>query len=200
MSSMVVDSLQKQFGHDAGVAIAYIYCSYQPQQEQRSEDLLSSLLKQLIMRQEEIPTRIKELYESHKDYGTRASIYEITRTLRDTVQIYSKVFIVVDALDEYHASNHEGLKELLSAVFVLQSQGPVNFFATSRHIPEVASQFDSGVTKEIRAQDDDLLQYLDGQIPKLLRSTISKHPSKLQDTVREEIVKAADGMWVQSRS
>jgi hypothetical protein len=148
------------------------------------------------MRKENIPKTTKQLYDFYKGKGTQASIEEITTELRIIVGLYSRVFIVVDALDEYHASDYEGLIEFLSAVFTLQSQGPVKIFATSRYIPEIASQFDGDVTKEIRAQDEDVVQYVDGQIPKLLRPTISKHASNLKDTVRQEIVKAADGMWV----
>ena len=49
--------------------------------------------------------------------------------------------------------------------------------------------------KEIRAQDDDVLRYVNVRIPQLLRSQISKYP-EVQDTVRKDIVKASDGMCV----
>lgn len=196
MSSMVVDTLDKQFADNGDVAITFVYCSYQTQQEQRPEDILASILRQLIQRQADVPRHIDNLYETCKTKNiTRLTMDDIMANLGLTIRLYSKVYIVVDALDEYHATNHENTKELLSRVFTLVNLQPVNLFTTTRHVPEITSLFDGyAVVKEIRAQDDDLYQYVDAMIPKLLRGTISRNESDLRDTVREQVVKAADGM------
>lgn len=195
MSSIVVDHLNTNFENDAGVGIAYIYCSYQSQQKQEPEDLLMSLLKQLTQRRPSVPENVKSLYKHHKGKQTRPSFNEIVKTLHSTIQLYSRVFIIIDALDEYHVLNNEGLNRLLSEVFSLQDQTEVNLFATSRSISEISSQFDGCICKEIRAQDDDILRYINGRIPKLLRSHISKYPH-VQDTIRSDILRAIDGMYV----
>jgi Cdc6-like AAA superfamily ATPase len=194
MSSIVVDHLNANFRNDAGVGIAYVYCSYQSQ-KQEPEDLLMSLLKQLTEGRPSVPENVKSLYEHHRDKQSRPSFNEIVKTLHSTIQLYSRVFIVIDALDEYHVSNNEGLNRLLSEVFSLQDQLEVNLFATSRSISEITSQFDGCICKEIRAQDSDILRYINGRIPKLLRSHISKYP-QVQDTIRNDILKAVDGMYV----
>ncbi len=195
MSSIVVDHLIAKFRNDADVGIAYIYCNYQPQQEQRPADLLLSLLKQLAQQQPAMLIDVKNLYEHHRAKGTRPSFDEIIKVLHSTIRLYSKVFIIIDALDEYHASNNEGLNRLLSGVFGLQDQVQLNLFATSRFVLEITSLFDGCILKEIRAQDDDILCYVNGRIHELLRSQISKHP-QVQDTVRRDIVNAVDGMYV----
>jgi hypothetical protein len=142
-----------------------------------------------------VPENVKSLYEHHKVKQTRPSFNEIVKTLYSTIQLYSRVFIIIDALDEYHVSNNEGLNRLLSEVFSLQDQTEVNLFATSRSISEITSQFDGCICKEIRAQDNDILRYINGRIPKLLRSHISKYP-QVQDTIRSDILRAVDGMYV----
>jgi len=195
LSSIVVDHLNVTFGNDASVGIAYIYCSYQEQQEQKPEDLLLSLLKQLAQKQLAMLTNVEHLFKRHKTKQTRPSFDEIIQTLHSTIQLYSRAFIVIDALDEYHGSNRDGQNRLLSAVFNLQNQTQLNLFATSRYVEEITSQFKRCTSKEIRAQDDDVLRYVNVRIPQLLRSQISKHP-KVQDTVRKDVVKAADGMYV----
>ena len=195
LSSIVVDHLNVTFGNDASVGIAYIYCSYQEQQEQKPEDLLSSLLKQLAQEQPVMLTNVEHLFKRHETKQTRPSFDEIIQTLHSTIQLYSRAFIVIDALDENHGSNRDGQSRLLSAVFNLQNQTQLNLFATSRYVEEITSQFKRCMLKEIRAQDDDVLRYVNMRIPQLLRSQISKHP-EVQDTVREDIVKAADGMCV----
>jgi Cdc6-like AAA superfamily ATPase len=176
ISSIVVDHLSAKFGNNAGVGIAYIYCNYQPQQEQRPADLLSSLLKQLAQERPAMPTDVKNLYKHHRAKGTRPSFNEIVRVLHSTIRLYSRVFIIIDALDEYHASNNEGLNRLLLGVFGLQDHVQLNLFATSRFVLEITSKFDGCILKEIRAQDDDVLRYVNGRIHELLRSQISKHP------------------------
>jgi len=163
MSSIVVDHLSTKFVNYTSVGIAYIYCNYQPQQEQRPADLLLSLLKQLAQEQPAMPTNVKNLYKHHRAKGTRPSFDEIIGVLHSTIRLHSKVFIIIDALDEYHASNNEGLNRLLSGVFGLQDQVQLNFFATSRFVSEITSQFDGCILKEIRAQDDDVLSYVNGQ-------------------------------------
>lgn len=202
MSSIVVDHLHTEFEKDAGVGIAYIFCSYQPQQEQRPEDLLLSLLKQLVEERRAIPQNVKILYDCHRIKGTRPSLEEIVRELDSVIQLYSRVFIVIDALDEYYASSTEGQEELLNKVFYLQDkyknlQGKykLNVFATSRLVPEVMRRFEGCASKEIRAQDDDIESYINARIPQLLLSQISKHPS-VQDSIRRDIIKAAGGMYI----
>lgn len=195
MSSIVVDYLNTKFESDAGVGVAYIYCSYQPQQKQEPDDLLVSLLRQLMQGRPSVPEDVRSLYEHYKNKQARPPCNAIVKTLHSTIGLHSRVFIIIDALDEYHVSNSEGLNRLLSEVFTLQDQTEVNFFATSRSISEITSQFDGCICKEIRAQDNDILCYINGRIPRLLRSHISKYP-QIQDTIRSDILKAADGMYV----
>jgi hypothetical protein len=194
ITSIVVNHLGTEFQNDANVGIAYLYCNYRQQQEQKAEDLLSSLLKQLAQEQVAVPADVKSLYESHRTKRTRPSSGEIVKVLHSTIRLYSKVFIIIDALDECSVSN-EGRNRFLSAIFDLQTQAQVNIFATSRFILEIMSQFEGCLSKEIRAQDDDILKYVNGRIPQLLRSRISKYPD-LQDAVRRGVVNAVDGMYV----
>jgi hypothetical protein len=196
MSAIVVDYLKSQFGQKPDIGIAYVYCRYQPTQKQTPEDLLRNLLKQFVEAQTDIPAHIDQLYRDHHENGSRPSLDEITKALKLTIESYSRSFIVIDALDEYHASNYKGLQSLLSELFNLVGQAKVNFFATSRPVLEIASQFKDGCLKqEIRARDDDVLCYVDGRMHELRRSNISIDADFRKD-IRNGVVKAADGMCV----
>jgi hypothetical protein len=70
ISSIIVDNLNAKFGNDTGVGIVYIYCSYQPQQEQKAEDLLLNLLKQLAQKRPVVPLDVKNLYKFYRTNGT----------------------------------------------------------------------------------------------------------------------------------
>jgi len=194
ITSIVVDHLWTEFQNDANIGIAYLYCNYRQQQEQKAEDLMSSLLKQLAQEQLSVPEAVKDLYEHHRIKRTRPSFDEIVKTLHFTIGSYSRVFIIIDALDECHVSN-QGRDRLLSAVFSLQAQTQINLYATSRFVPEITSQFEGCMSKEIRAKDDDVLRYINGRIPQLLRSRISKYLD-LQNAIRRQLVEAVDGMYL----
>jgi hypothetical protein len=191
LTSIVVDHLWNEFENDTDIGIAFLYCNYRQQQEQKAENLLSSLLGQLTQRIS-VPVEVKDLYNRYRTKGTRPSLEEITTALLSLVQLYSRVFITIDALDECPTSD-DARNKLLSEIFKLQTQAPVNLFATSRVIPEITLHFKGCMSKEIRARDDDILSYVKGRMPQLLRSRISKHPD-LQNAIRREVVNAVDGM------
>lgn len=74
---------------------------------------------------------------------------------------YSRVFIVVDALDESSAS--DGCRAgLVLELFCLRDTCKPSVSVTSRAIPDITQEFDEDVSKEIRASDRDVERYLCG--------------------------------------
>jgi hypothetical protein len=61
ITSIVVDDLCTRFRNDANIGIAYLYCSFRQQQEQKPNDLLLSILKQLVQEQPFTPESLKSL-------------------------------------------------------------------------------------------------------------------------------------------
>ena len=100
ITSIVVEELTTRFRNNKSVGITYIYCNFRRQDEQKIYDLLASLLKQLAESQPSLPSTVKELYNRHKTKRTRPSLEEISRSLQAVTTLYSRVFIIVDALDE----------------------------------------------------------------------------------------------------
>src|SRR6266516_4828685 len=121
ITSIVVEHLWTKFQEDTGVGIAYLYCNFQRQHEQKPADLLMNLLKQLVRERNTIPETIKSLYNLHKDKRSRPSLDEILKELHSVVRLYSKIFIIIDALDECQASE-DGCSQFLQNLFNLQSQ------------------------------------------------------------------------------
>jgi Cdc6-like AAA superfamily ATPase len=195
ITSIVVDYLNMKFENDTGVGIAFLYCNFRRQQEQKPEDLLASLVKQLVQEQSSMPERVKSLYEYHKDKRTRPSFDEISKALHSVVADYSRTFIIVDALDECQISDG-GRTRLLSEIFNLQAKTGASLFATSRYIPEIMKEFEGSVSLEIRASDEDVRRYLDGHMLELPSLVVRSHD--LQENIKTEIIKAVDGMYVPS--
>ncbi|KAF2183740.1 hypothetical protein K469DRAFT_582127, partial [Zopfia rhizophila CBS 207.26] len=105
ITSIVINYLHTIFRNDPTVAVAYLYCNFRQQHEQKPTDLLLSLLKQLIQKQPYITNSLKDLYNLHKEKGTRPSLNEMSKVLPSVLLLHSRTFIIVDALDECQVSS-----------------------------------------------------------------------------------------------
>jgi Cdc6-like AAA superfamily ATPase len=193
LTSVVVEDLTTRFQNDSSTGIAYLYCNFRRKDDQKVADLLSSLLKQLVQGQSSVPECIKSLYDSHKGKHMRLSCDDITKALQTVAALYSRVFIIVDAIDECQRS--EGCRtKFLTEVLALQSKCGVNIFATSRFIPDIEETFREQPSVEIRASEQDVCTYIDGHISHL-PSFVGRNLD-LQEKIKAEITKAVDGMYV----
>jgi Cdc6-like AAA superfamily ATPase len=190
LTSIVVDDLRtNRFHDDASVGIAYVYCNFRRADEQKAEDLLSSLLKQLSQERPSLPDSVNALYDSHQKRRTRPSLDEISRSLQSVATMCSRAFIAVDALDECADSCQT---RFLSEIFSLQTKCGVNIFATSRFIPKVVDQFKGSASLEIRANTEDIERYLEGHMGNL--SSFVQEDRLLQNEIKTGISEAAGGM------
>ena len=191
IASIVIDNLCSRFGNDGSIGIAYLYCNFRQQQDQKPVDLLASLLGQLVQGRPSVPDSVKSLYGRHETKRTRPPFGEISHALQSIMASYSRTFIVIDALDECGISDG-GWRKFLSEIFNLQAKTGASLFATSRFIPDITEEFKGSPSLEIRANSDDVRKYLDGHMPQL-RSFVLRNPD-LQEEIKTEIVKAVDGM------
>lgn len=193
LTSIVVDDLCKRYPNDTTIGVAYVYCNFQQKGEQTAYDLLASLLKQLAQGQSSLPDCVKDLYNQHQAKKTRPPIDEISKALQSVAAMFTRAFIVVDALDECQASS-KCRSTLLLEIFNLQAMTKTNFFATSRRIPDIEKAFKGYPSFEILASDGDVQKYLDSQMSEL-PGCVLKRPD-LQEEIKIKIVKAIDGMYV----
>lgn len=195
LTAVTIDDLFEQFQGSQHTAIAYLYCNFRQQDEQTVDNMLASVLKQLSQMRSSPPATLTALYERHKDRRTRPSFDEISKTLQSVAATYSRVFIVIDALDETRAT--DGCRtRLLGEIFKVQAGSEANIFATSRFMPDIISEFEARASTmlEIRANEDDVQQYLDGHIVRL-PSFVRKKP-ELQEEIKTRIVQSVQGMCV----
>lgn len=193
LTSVVVDHLEKRYLDNATIGISYLYCNFKRQDEQKADNLITSLLKQLAQGQHSLPDSIKSLHDSHQGRHTRPSFKEILKALRSVAALYSRVFVIVDALDECQVS--DGCRaRFLRELFDFQTKTGANLFITSRDIPEITSKFQGSMSLEIRAMDEDVETYLAGQMEKLPPFVISN--PDLQNQIKVKIAKAISGMSV----
>ncbi|KAK8851947.1 ankyrin repeat protein [Apiospora arundinis] len=193
LSSIVVDHLQDTFHGDSSIGICYLYCNFRRSDEQKLDDLLASLLKQLAQGQSPFTDSVKDLYGRRKERRTRPSTDDLSRTLHLVAATYSRVFILVDALDECTAS--DGCRsQLISELQKLQADLGANILATSRFIPEITARFKEAVQLEIRASESDIDTYLSGNLSHL-PGFVSRN-LELQAEIKQSIIKCVDGMFL----
>ncbi|KGO40643.1 hypothetical protein PEXP_071470 [Penicillium expansum] len=186
--AILVDDLTTRFENKPDVGIAYIYCNFNRQDEQKAQDLLLSLLKQLSQKRTSIPDAVKDLYKRYKTTSTRPRFDEISKALHSAVCTYSNVFILIDALDECESTCRT---RVLGEIMKIHASAGANVLATSRPT-EVHDLFESGDFLEIRAHEDDVRRYLDGnmfRLPGFVRRNIT-----LQEEIMTVISRHVQGM------
>jgi hypothetical protein len=192
ISSIVINHLKISLSDDK-TGRAYLYCIYKRQDNQKSDDLLASLLGQLVARQSMVPESIRKLYDEHrKGEKSRLSRDEIREELHSIIKTYSRTFIVIDALDECKT---DGIRnELLSEIYKLQEGSNTRLMVTFR--PNVVLERRSGVTKlEIRAHKEDIEEYLSGRMSDL--PSVVQDNNELQCKIKAHILTLVDGMYVE---
>ena len=193
MASIVIDYLETKFKAKQDIGIAYVYCSYQPQQEQKPEELLLSITKQLLQSRSLLPLDLDQTYKSLKARGARPNMGQTIQMLKSVMHLFAKVFIVVDALDEYYVSDNTAHNRFVAQILKLQYELPVNIFTTSRPISEITALFAAFDSIEIRAQADDVVEYINSRMLQM-RCSLLQHPI-VQEEIRQEVLKASDGMY-----
>lgn len=103
---------------------------------------------------------VKSCYEHHARYGTRPSINETANLLRSQVENFDKVFIVVDALDEFPEIEQTRKTFLAEIRGLLPKVMPL---VTSRNVPSIETIFRDDTRLDIRAQDQDIRKFIKSQ-------------------------------------
>lgn len=190
----MIDHLTTKVHHDLdnpNIGVAYVYFNYR-QSDEKADNLLLSLLKQLAQRKPLLPDSVTALYEQHKDKGTRPSLEIITSTLQSVISTYSRTFIVIDALDE--CPNIDDCQvRFLAEILSLCDKSMANIFATSRPNAEIAKQFKGSAFMEICARGEDVRKYLVGNMVRLPNFVCED--AKLKSEVEATIIDSVQGMY-----
>ncbi|KAK5988600.1 Receptor-interacting serine/threonine-protein kinase 4 [Cladobotryum mycophilum] len=178
------------------IGLAYVYCNFHKGAEQKAIDLLSSLFKQLCQARSSLPDVLNKLYQDHTKDSTRPSKENIVTSLQSVAKLYSRVFIIVDALDECQTADRQR-KIFLSNIFNIQARCGVNLLATSRFIPDIVDLFTGCVFLEIRADRSDVDNYLESHLESL--PSLVQQDLALREEIKTEILEAVNGMFLLAR-
>jgi len=183
----LLNSAQKR-----SVGIVYVYCNYKAQKDQDAAGLLAAILKQLVQSQPSLMEHILRLYVQHANAQTKPSVQDILAALRSLLADFSTLYVIIDALDECQDDNGTR-RSFLASLRGLQASTDLRLMVTSRFIPDINDEFLEAMRLEVRAGDEDVAQFLRGQISRLPKCV--QRNSALQDLVVRNIAEAVDGMY-----
>ena len=171
------------------IGITFIYFKYN-ETDQTFENILSSLLKQLLQDSEDIPSDLLSLYERHRDRNTSPTIDEISQALSTMIKSHEEVFCIIDALDE---CNEDLRWELVDKLETLGRN--LRVLITSRYLDSIAEELELYQRFEIRANKADIELFIDYQIRRNrnLRKIVEKSPS-LRDDIKTGVFNTAENM------
>ncbi|KAH8880995.1 hypothetical protein GQ53DRAFT_668728, partial [Thozetella sp. PMI_491] len=183
----------------AHVGIAHVYCNYRWKHIQNARELLASLLAQLCDSLSPFPECVGDLSIAFLGYSIAPPFESIWKALQKVATRFSRVFVVIDGLDE---SSPEVREALLDALAHLQKLEDVhlNIFATSSPeiVPHFADQFPGCLLTEVRVTEDEILTYINSRLHTVRRPCLSNFP-RLKDEIRSQIIKCANGRFLAAK-
>lgn len=188
LSAMVIRHLT-QFCQATGGknAVVFLYFSYDQRQTDSWAKLIGRLSRQLVTQSVEVPSAVESVFQFLRDAKPVDEQYE--EMLLSMVECFSRVYFVVDALDE----GDELHMKVVSTIISLP-KNKVKLFATSRPNLEIESRFRHGLRIEVSATVTDIEKYATSRFNQF-PSRVSGN-SELREQVIRAIVASTQGMFL----
>jgi len=158
--------------------------------EQTIDNIFATFIKLLAQESDSMPPALVELYEYHQDRNTSSTVDEMLDTLSSIFENYTKVYCVIDALDECSEELRWDLLEKLD-----HFQPKLHLLITSRFLDSIAEELSSFERFEIKANKADIELFIDNQIRK--NRNLRKHVEKsstLRGDIKTSVVRTAEDM------
>ena len=182
--SCVVDEISRgMLGQP--VSVAYVYFDYTNPKSQLVDNVVRSLLVQLLLLQSTVPCEIEDLYDEYSRRSVTPATSIFKRHLFTIFSSSPTSFVLFDALDEILPENAAAIMDQIKAI----AESGVRVFCTSNTVSVRAQLGEPAATVEIRAHDDDMTNYLtakmnreweyDGEFkPEIVQTLVEKAAGK----------------------
>jgi hypothetical protein len=155
---LVIDHLRGNLARER-TAVIFVYFNYKDQDNQTVENVLASLLKQLLTSLDFLPPAVQEVYDEYHTSSLSPNAETLLSAITSVAPEFETIYVVLDALDEFKQM-HMGA--LVSAVMQLRTLN-LSFLCTSRtHLTDLSDQLGHGAhwVLEIFADSIDVSNYL----------------------------------------
>jgi hypothetical protein len=172
------------------VRVVYFYYQFQDALKQTTEEVLASLLKQLVLSVDPLPRCLESHYQnfitSHEP-PARPDLATLTDLFMQCTKQFERVFVMIDAFDE--CGQIERQREKIVSVLQSLSESAVKVFVTTQpHLLDNLTSKHPSTRLKIRAEKTDIQKYV--------KSHLSKEVSKqLENDIIKTICTESDGMY-----
>ncbi|KAJ7200212.1 hypothetical protein GGX14DRAFT_342912, partial [Mycena pura] len=191
LASLVVNHFESR-AQKENIGVACMYLNHKEIASHTPSNLLGALWRQLVWGKP-ILESARAVFRNHKERETKVTLDEVQAVLISALAPYAKVYVVVDALDEYAEAQRGNLLRNLGTL-----GDSVNIMIASRpHIEPDYTIFPGLQSLEIRATQEDIRHYIKAQIA--TSEKLSKHVRarpELRDQIESEILANVDGMFL----
>ena len=188
ISSFIVDHLAQKYIKMGHVGTVFLYCNYKDAGKQTIRNMIASILHQLVLQTPHSAKNLEDMYQHHRHQGSQPLLSELLICLKKVSREFEKLYIIVDALDEYA---QDSLDDLLKSIRGISPRA-CHFF-TSR--PNIHITLKDVVHLKIEAHANDIENFLVGRIEesKIISDLVRKDPM-LKARIVETITEKAKGM------
>lgn len=193
LCSTIIEDLREQFSTDRAIGLAYFYFTFSDDRKQSYDNLLPTLICQLVEQSEDAQSKLAEIQQ--KAVWDKASTREQEEILITMTASFDKVFVVLDALDESPELDNRR-RDLLERLANLVARIPkLSLCATSRDLYDIRKSMERSQFTQISAQasivNHDIQKYVAAQ----LRIHCDFRPELLA-IIEAKVAQNADGMLV----
>ncbi|KAE8147319.1 hypothetical protein BDV25DRAFT_169222 [Aspergillus avenaceus] len=191
ISSVVIDRLQELVTPESAIGVAYLYGDYRDQKEQTSENLIGTIVRQLLALLPIIPPGMMDIYKLQAKQDRPLSFPEAEKLLHMACEQFSKVYVCVDALDE--------LNDIRSLLIALQGQSsPMQVYITGR--PHIRTTLEKYIPNKreiaVQAHEYDIRKFIDREIGGPNDLEPDAMDEKLRQDIQEKVLAAAKGVFL----
>lgn len=193
--SIVIDSLLKT-SESGDTACIFVYFNHQDETRQVLKNLVPSLVAQLVLRRNECSDEVQKAYDTWEKRKMQPDTEEYIKILNAELNAYTRVYLVIDAMDECPDNPRTNTREEFLRV-VLQLPSNVHILFTSRPGEGVYEEVQANGEIKITADEKDLKSYIEnringrGDMNALIRAASKEDPMFLKRIVRGIIERSA---------
>ncbi|KAJ7576469.1 ankyrin repeat-containing domain protein [Mycena floridula] len=137
----------------SGVGVICIFFDYHTSSSQTVAEIFGSVIQQLLIDSSSISESLKSLHTTFKSGQSRpTSLSTLVEALEAQIQLYSYVYLVVDALNECSINIRD---DFISTIQSLTESSHLSVLITSRDISTIAQEFTHETRIDVRAHDED---------------------------------------------
>ncbi|KAJ7125994.1 hypothetical protein C8R44DRAFT_979911 [Mycena epipterygia] len=193
LSSRVNDYLRKNI-LQPGIGVTYIFFDYNQSTSQTPAAIMGSMIRQLMIDSPSIPESVKSLHALFTSGRTRRSgLSDLVVALKAQLQLYSRVYLVVDALDECSGNRDDFIAEIRC----LMDTGHLQVLITARDISAIGHKFTNDSRINVLVHNEDVCSYITQRIRKEERLQILLNGDiSLEQEIVAEVTNKAAGMFL----